>query len=380
MRRKASRAGPAPRPPLRAVLVALAVLGAACTAPPPSTTSPTPAPTREAGTYAVTALLDLSGNRGPRGDAQRSAMQQWASSDTQRATPRVKLRIVDVGGSDAKLLLELKRASDAGDTDAFIVGVPAIVDDALVSAIALVGRPVLFTLPIAEPAGDGARWIFGLAPAPGAIARALVDALPSRTTPAIVVTSGTLASSREEQALVSIFRADARPMPFVMSTAADQREAFAQRAKPFLGTGSGMFFTGPAASYLEPQRLVPASDATTTVLVFLSYLTDASDAGRLGDAATGARWPGLRRPTSAGLGTHAATATDALALLAASADTTGDPERSRTRLEGSTFAGIATTYTFSASRHIGADAGEIALLAWENGRVVAARPIVVPAR
>jgi len=304
-------------------------------------------------------------------------MQQWA--DAQRTTPRAKVRFVDVAGSDARLLLELKRASDAGDTDAFVVGVPATLDDPLASAIALVRRPILLTLPIAEPSGDAARWIFGLAPTPDVIARALVDALPSRTTPAIVVTSGSLASGREELALTSTFRTDGRPMPFVMSAAPDQRDLFMQRVKPFLGTGSGMFFTGPAASYLDPQRVVPAADATTTVLVFLSYLMDANDAGRLGDAAPGVRWPGLRRPTTAGLGTHAATATDAIALLAASADPAGDPERTRARIEGGTFAGIATTYRFSASRHVGVDTGEIGLLAWENGRVVAARP-VVPAR
>jgi hypothetical protein len=362
----------------RASLCALALVVAACTAPPPSTASPTPSPTREAGTFAVTALLDLSGSRGPRGDAQRTALQQWA--DAQRATPRVKLRIVDVAGSDAKLLLELKRASEANEADAFIVGVPAILDDALASAIALVRRPVLFTLPIPEPSGDAARWIFCLAPTPDALARALVDALPSRGTPAIVVTNGSLVAGREELALAAVFRADGRPMPFVMSAAPDQRDAFAQRSKPFLGTGSGMFFAGPAASYVDPVRIVPAADAATTVLVLLSYLTDANDAGRLGESAPGARWPGLRRPTTTSVGTHAATATDALAMLAASADAAGDPERTRARIEGDTFAGIATTYSFSPSRHTGVDPREIVLLAWENGRVVAARPTSVPAK
>src|SRR5438067_8551331 len=198
-RRKASRAGPARSRVPRAALAALVLLAGACAAPPPSAASPTPSPTREPGTYAVTALLDLSGTRGPRGDAQRNAMQQWA--DAQRGTPRIRLRITDVGGSDAKLLVELKRAADAGDADAFVVGVPATIDDALSSAIALVKRPVLFTLPIAEPGGDGARWIFGLAPAPEAVARALVDALPAHSTPAVVVTNGTLVAGREEQAL-----------------------------------------------------------------------------------------------------------------------------------------------------------------------------------
>jgi hypothetical protein len=307
-------------------------------------------------------------------------MQQWASSDAQRGTPRVKLRIVDVAGSDARLLLELKRAADAQDADAFIVGVPAVLDAALASAIALVGRPVLFTLPIAEPAGAAARWVFGLAPTPDAIARVLVDALPTRSTPSIIVTNGSLAAGREDQVLEAVFRADGRPLPFVMNAGPDQRDTFAQRFKPFASTGSGVFFVGPATAYLDPVRIVPAADAGTTVLVFLSYLTDANDAGRLGESAPGLRWPGLRRPATAGLATHAATATDAVAMLAASADASGDPERSRSRIESGTFAGIATTYAFSPSRHTGVDAREIALLAYENGRVVTARPTAVPAK
>jgi hypothetical protein len=361
-----------------AVALGLAIVMAACSGKPPSTATATPSPTREAGTYAVTALLDFSGTRGPRGDAQRSAMQQWV--DAQRASPRVKLRIVDVAASDAKLILELKRASDAGDTDAFIVGVPAVIDDALLRAIALTARPILFTLPIAEPAGDAARWMFGLAPTPDAIARALVDALPTRTTPGIVVTNGTPASGREELAISAVFRADGRPLPFVMSAAPDQRETFAQRFKPFASTASAVFFTGGTASYLEPQRVVPAADATTNVQVFLSYLTDPGEASRLGDAASIARWPGLRRPTGSTLGTHAATATDAIALLAATGDAAGDAERSRQRIEGGTFPGIATTYTFTSLRHTGVDPREITMVAWENGRVVAARPIAAPTR
>lgn len=363
---------------MRRATLSLALLLAACTAAPPTTNSSTPPPTREPGTYTVTALLDLSGSRGPRGDAQRNAMQQ--SIDAQRGTPRVKLRIVDVGGSDAKLLLELKHAADAQDTDAFVIGVPATLDDTLTSAIALVGRPVLFTLPIAEPTGPAARWIFGLAPTPDAIARVLVDALPTRATPSIIVTTGSLAGGREEQALEAIFRADGRPLPFVMSAAPDQRDTFAQRFKPFASTGSGVYFAGPAMGYLDPVRIVPAADAATTVQIFLSYLTDANDAGRLGESAPGVRWPGLRRPVAAGLGTQAATATDAIALLAASADASGDPERSRSHIESGTFAGIASSYSFSPSRHTGVEPREIALLAYENGRVVAARASAVPAR
>jgi hypothetical protein len=357
---------------LRAGVIALALLAGACVSPAPTTVAPTPSPTREPGTYAVTAFLDLSGTRGPRGDAQRSAMQQWI--DAQRSTTRLKLRIVDVGGSDAKLLLELKRASDAGDTDAFVVGVPASVDDALASAIALVKRPVLFTLPAAEPSsGEASRWMFELAPPPEALARALVDALPSRSTPAVIVTNGTLASGREALALAATFRADGRPMPFVLSAAPEQRDTFDVRSKPFFSAaGTALFFAGPPMGYLDPQRILPAA-AIAPGFLYLSYLTDASDASRLGESAPAVRWPGLRRPTVAGSGTHAATAADALALLAASADAAGDPERTRARIERGTFAGIATTYAFSASRHAGVDPREIALLAWQGGRAVIAR-------
>jgi len=355
---------------LRAGLIGLVIVAAACTAPAPTTIAPTPSPTREPGTYAVTAFLDLSGTRGPRGDAQRSAMQQW--TDSQRGPLRLKLRIVDVAGSDAKLLVELKRAADAGDTDAFVVGVPATIDDALASAIALVKRPVLFTMPIAEPTGDAARWMFGLAPSPDALARALVDALPARSTPAVIVSNGTLASGREELALATTFRTDGRPMPFVLSAAPEVRDTFSDRSKPFFSGGAAVFFTGSATSYLDPQRIIPAA-AIAPGFEFLSYLTDASDASRLGDAAPAVRWPGLRRPSAAGSGTHAATATDALALLALNADAAGDAERTRSRIEGGTFAGIATTYAFSTSRHLGVDPREIALLAWQGGRAVIAR-------
>ncbi len=359
---------------MRRSALLLAFVLAACTAAPPTTATPTPLATHEAGTIAVTALLDLSGNRSPKGDAQRNAMQQWA--DAQRSTPRVKLRIVDVAGSDAKLLLELKRASESGDTDAVVIGVPATLDEALTGAVGLLARPVLFTLPVADPvtAGESGRWMFGLAPSLEALAHVTVDGLALRSTPAIVVTSGTLAAGREELAIGAVFRAQERPMPFVLSAAPDQRDLFAQRFRPFARAGSAVFFTGAASDYLSPARLIP-SDGAGGPSVFLSYLTDPGDASRLGDAAAVARWPALRRVIGTSLGTHAATATDALALLALAGDGTGDAERARAKIENGTFAGIATTYSFTPSRHGGVDLADITLVAWENGRIVAARPL-----
>lgn len=377
MPRKGSRAAPARSlAVLPIAAIGLALLVAACTSAPPVAADPSPIATREAGTITVAALLDLSGNRAPKGDAQRNAMQQWA--DAQRGTPRVKLRIVDVAGSNAKLLLELKHLSEAGDTDAVVIAVPAILDDALSRAVGLLGRPVLFTLPVADPVtvGEGGRWMFGLAPSPDALARLAVDSLPSRATPAIVVTSGTLVAGRDELAITSVFRAQERPMPFVMSAAPDQRDVFTQRFRPFARTGSAVFFTGAASDYLSPVRLIP-SDATGGPSVFLSYLTDANDAGRLGDVSPAVRWPALRRAIGSALGSPALSATDALALLATTSDGPYDAERSRARIEDGTFAGMAATYSFTRSRHVAVDSTDIALVAWQSGRIVAAPPIGV---
>ena len=361
---------------MRTAALGLALVLAACTSAPPVIAVPSPIATHEAGTISVAALLDLSGSRAPKGDAQRSAMQQWA--DAQRGTPRVKLRIVDVAGSDAKVLLELKRAAEAGDTDAIIIAVPAILDSELSRAVGLLGRPVLFTLPVPDPVGVGedGRWMFGLAPSPEALARVAVDSLPSRTTPAIVVTSGTLVAGRDELAITSVFRAQERPLPFVMSAAPEQRDVFTQRFKPLARAGSAVFFTGAAADYLSPVRLIP-SGAAGGPSVFLSYLTDANDASRLGDVSPAVRWPALRRAIGSALGSQALSATDALALLATTSEGRYDAERSRARIEDGTFAGMAATYSFTRSRHTGVDSTDIALAAWESGRIVAAQPIGV---
>ena len=377
MPRKGSRAAPARSlAVIRLAALGLALLLAACTSAPPVAADPGPIATHQAGTISVAALLDLSGNRAPKGDAQRNAMQQWA--DAQRGTPRVKLRIVDVAGSDAKVLLELKRATEAGDTDAIIIAVPVILDSALSRAVGLLGRPVLFTLPVPDPVtvGEDGRWMFGLAPSPEALARVAVDALLSRTTPAVVVTSGTLVAGRDELAITSVFRSQERLLPLVMSAAPEQRDAFTQRFKAFARTGSAVFFTGAAFDYLSPVRLIP-SGTTGGPSVFLSYLTDANDASRLGDVSPAVRWPALRRAIGSALGSQALSATDALALLASTSEGPYDAERSRARIEDGTFTGMAATYSFTRSRHTGVDSTDIALAAWEGGRIVAAQPIGV---
>ena len=366
---------------MRALATCIALLLAtACTAPsgvvvPVATASPT----HEPGTIAVTALLDLSGTRAPKGDAQRTAMQQWVGQ--QRAgSPQVRLKIVDLAGSDARLVLELRHVAETGDADAVVIGAPALLDEVLVGVIGLVRRPVLFTLPLAEPPGsaadaEGRRWVFALAPSPEQAARVAVSALPARATPTIIVADGSLQAGREQLAIESELRRDARAAPAVMTAGPEQRDSFAQRLRAVAPAGSAIFFAGAAAPYLSPQRLVPAADGTTPAVTFLSYLTDAADAGRLGDAAPAVRWPGLRAAIATPGGTHAATAADAMAILAAAGSTGSEPDRLRQRIEGDTFAGIATTYAFGPSRHVGADQRDLVLLAWEGGRITLARPI-----
>lgn len=319
----------------------------------------------------MTALLDLSGSRAPRGDAQRAAMEQWV--DQQNGTPRIRLTVVDLAGSEAHLVLELKRAADSGDADAIVVGVPVTLDDALLAVIALVRRPILFTLPIAEPSGPaaGRAWCFALAPTPEAVARATVAALPSLATPAVLVSDETLAATRERVALQAELAQRQVTAPVVLRVAPSDRDGFAQRLRSLLVPGAAVFFAGPAGDYLGSPRLVPAADGASGVTLFLSYLTDGSDAARLGDIAALARWPGSARLAGTALATVAASAADALAITASAAGRAGtDPDRLRGAIEATTLAGIATTYRFAPGRHAGADPADLTVLAWSGGRSV----------
>ena len=158
----------------RLAAVALALGLAACTAGPAPITA-TPAPTHEAGALNVTALLDLSGDRTPNGGSQRDALQLWLDQQGTR-TPQVRVRFVDVAGSEARTILELKRAATEGRADAVIVGVPVDYDAAFARIVELAGLPVLFTLPIPDPATlAGGRWAFALAPTPAQLAKAAID-------------------------------------------------------------------------------------------------------------------------------------------------------------------------------------------------------------
>src|SRR5207237_7634194 len=154
-----------------AFVVVIAI--AACNPANPSTT-PTPAPTRDPASLNVSALLDLSGSRAPSGAPQRDALQLWADQHT-IGSPRVRLRIVDVAGSPSKTVLELRRAAVEDRADAIVIGVPVDYDEAFAAAVQLAQVPVLFTLPIPEPATRGGSWAFALAPTPAQRARFVLD-------------------------------------------------------------------------------------------------------------------------------------------------------------------------------------------------------------
>jgi len=361
--------------------VALVVLLSACTAANPAAT-PTPAPTRDPNALNVTALLDLSGSRDPNGGTQRDALQLWADQHTS-ATPRVKLKIIDVAGSPAKTVLELRRAAVEDRADAIVEGVPVDYDDAFAAAVQLAGVPVLFTLPIPEPATRGGGWAFALAPTPAQLARSVLDdaAVRSVLGADLVVSDESQTAIVERIALTNELARRHVTANVVTVTPADAT----QKLRPALATTPIVFFAGTPRSYVDAARTVTAG---TTL--YLSYLCDFGDIADLRDAAALAVWPGSRwiATPSAGSSTAAraafvqdytdriglptslaASAYDALGLLSSAAEKGIDPASVREQLQSGTFTGVATTYTFSSSQHAGFNSADLALLRYVGPRV-----------
>jgi ABC-type branched-subunit amino acid transport system substrate-binding protein len=365
-------------------LVALALAISACTAPGPSIT-PTPAPTREPGALNVTALLDLSASRGPNGAPQRDALQLWADQHA-TSSPRVRLKIVDVAGSPAKTVLELRRAAVDDRADAIVVGVPVDYDDAFADAVQLASVPVLFTLPVPDPATSDGGWAFALAPTPAQLARATIDDAARRDSlvVSVVVSDESRVAVTERVALVAeLTRRGVTPNVLTV-TPADA----AQRVRRFYPVAQiTFFFAGQPKPYLEAARTAP-----TGASLYLSYLCDPGEAADLRDAATLASWPGSRwiaapsttpSPVRAAFveaftdragppTTHAASAYDALGLLAAAASGGVEPARLRDRLQAAPFAGVATTYSFSASRRAGFALDDLVFLRYAGARAAPA--------
>ena len=372
---------------MRGLAILLALFLAGCSAP-PTTITPTPTPTRESGTTLVTVLLDLSGSRAPSGIAQRNAMQLWLDEDRARG-PRLRVTFVDLAGSDARLLIELRRAVEEDSADAVVIGVPFAFDETFGEALGIARVPVVLTLPAHEPASlPGGGWAFALAPTYGDLARAAVtDAtergvlqptlLASDESPPAIAERLAIASELEQRGLI--------PPTVVVVTAQDA----AARVRAGASFARAILFTGPAATYVDATRSL--ATAGITPRVYLSYLMETGDASALREGAELATWPGSRHlatgstsPTTAARAsflqsyaarhgppsTLAATAHDALALIdAASASASGAIDRAvlRERLEATTFAGITTRYSFTPTRHAGFDIADLAYLRWITG-------------
>ena len=374
---------------MRGLAALIAIFLAACAAPPTEIT-PTPSPTHEPGTTLVTVLLDLSGARAPSGVAQRNAMQLWLDQEqARRGQQRLRVKFVDLAGSDARLLIELRRAAEEDRADAVVIGAPFAYDATFASALGIARLPVVLTLPAPDPASlPGGGWAFTLAPTYANLARAAMADATQRAVlqPTLLASDESPPAIAERLALAHEFEQRGLVPPTVVTVTAQDA---AGRVRAGASFARGAFFTGPAATYIDATRALAAAGITPRV--YLSYLMEASDASELRGGADIATWPGSRNlatgstaPTTAERATFlqafatrhgapstlAATAYDALALIDAAAGSAGGtPERARLRdrLEATTFAGITTRYTFTATRHAGFDTVDLVYLRWSVG-------------
>jgi hypothetical protein len=363
---------------MRALLLAIVAVVGACTTTPTPASSPTPSTTHEIGALNVTALLDLSGSRWPSGAAQRDALQLWSDQHA-ATTPHVRLRIIDVGGSASRTLIELRRAAVEERADAVLVGVPVDYDDAFARAVQLTQLPVLFTLPMADPVTTGGGWAFALAPTPKQIAETTLDDAAARAVlgSSIVVTDESPSAVPERAALVADLAS--RSVTATVVKASD-----GTKLRTMLSSASVALFAGAPRPYIDAART-----ATTGTLLYFSYLCDGGDIGDLRDATPLASWPGIRWIAANATGatperaaflrsfldragpptSTAASAFDALGLLAAAmSGGNGDPVRLRDKLQSGSFVGVATTYTFTPSRRAGFARGDLGFLRYTGAR------------
>jgi len=372
---------------VRGLAVLLALLLAGCSAPPNEVTE-TASPTHEPGTTLVTVLLDLSGTRAPSGIAQRNAIQLWLDQQPP-GRQRTRVKFVDLGGSDARLLIELRRAAEEDRADAVVIGAPFAYDETFARALGVARLPVVLTLPAPEPMLlSGGAWAFALAPTYADLARAAVTDATARGVlqPILLATDGSPPGVAERLALARELEQRGLVAPTVVAVSASN---VAARVRAGASFAKSAHFTGAAATYVDATRSLATTGITPRV--YLSYLMEAGDATALRDGAEIATWPGSRNlaaistaPTSAARATFiqaftsrhgapstlAAAAYDAVALIDAAAESAGgtpDRTRLRDRLEATTFAGITTRYAFTPARHAGFDTADLVFLRWSVG-------------
>src|SRR5213593_750116 len=268
---------------LRGLAVALALVSACSVGRP--TGSPAPTATREPEALNVTVLLDLSGPlRGPSGAPQRDALQLWADQHSS-GSPRLRTRIVDLAGSSPRAVLELRRAAVDERADAVIVGAPVDYDETFAAAVQLAQVPVLFTLPIREPATATGGWAFALAPTPAQLANAVLDDAAARGAPGLIVTDESISAIPERVALVAELSKRGLTASALQVTAADTTA----RLRSMLAAAPIIAFAGWPRSYLDAAR-----GAKPGTVLYFSYLSDPGDIGELREAAALAAWPGSR--------------------------------------------------------------------------------------
>ena len=341
----------------------------------------------------VSVLLDLSGSRAPNGQPQRDAMQLWM--DQVRTSP-VKLRVkfVDVAGSDTKLLLELRRAVVEDRADAVVIGTPMPQGDTLLQAIQVASVPVLLTLPAPDPtASVGGRFTFALAPTPASIARALASDLISRGVlePMLLAGDESAASNIERAALVADLRGRSIVAPTTVNLAPS---GGVERARNAALVARSVVLFGASAPYGDLVRSFPST--VIAPRVYLSYLTETGDVTSLREQSALVRWPGSRsllprfittgtqraflqafRDRHGAPSTLAATAYDALGLIesaAVQAPTELDAANLRLRLETGGLRGVVTGYTFTPQRHTGFALEDLVYLRWDATQQAPALP------
>jgi hypothetical protein len=311
-----------------------------------------------------------------------------------RASVNVKLRTVDVAGSDAKLIIELRRAAVEDLSDAVIVGPPVAYDDTMGRAIDLAALPVILTQPLAsDPIGRaGGHWAFALAPLmPQLAAREIDDAVRRGVlVPSLVLTNGPERIDPVAAALAAeMERRGLDPLTWI-PTGSDGGVPPVVRSS--LSVLRSVHCLAPITACRSVAR--EARSAGSIAMIYLPYLTSPNEHIKDDrDLAARAVWPSSRtliplpvlraredyaraeflktfgerhnvRPDI-----HAAIAYDALSLLAMAADRAGPDDRARLRdaFERITIPLIASSYSFTAERHAGPDAADLAYLRWEGG-------------
>ena len=376
---------------MRVLALAFSVLLLSCTAA-PSVELPTPVPTHEAGVANVSVLLDLSGSRAPSGQPQRDAMLLWVEQ-LQRSDLRLRLKFVDVAGSDARLLLELRRAAVEDHADAIVVGAASLFDEPFRQALQVAAIPVLLTVPTDEPATrTGGRFTFALAPTPDTLTRVLVNDVAGQQllAPMLIAGNDSASATQERNALLSELHRRGFTAPTPLSLALPDA---VERVRPAAAVAKSVIFAGASAPYGDVVRAIPVTASAPRV--YLSYLTETADITNLREQSALVTWPGPRWTTLPTTSVQhaflrdftdrhgapsalAASAFDALTIIqmaALMAPSELEAFQLRLRIETNAFRGVSSRYSFTPQRHAGFAPEELVLLRWS---ATASAPFVAP--